>query len=57
MESNEDISIYAEYDQFGNIITEKGFYDEFGAWQDMTGFIADPAVVEAVNTLVERFIT
>ena len=39
------------------MITETGFYDEFGAWQDMTGFSADPAIVEAVNAIVEGTIT
>ena len=42
-----------ECDKYGNPITEAGFYNENGKWEDMTNFEPDPDVLDFVETSVQ----
>lgn len=38
-----------ECDDYGNVITDDGFFDENGRWVDMTNYVEDPAVSAAID--------
>ena len=40
-------------DLYGNEITNDGFYDQNGAWQDLSNFEPNPLVVEVVEYAIE----
>ena len=38
-----------ECDDYGNVITDDGFYDDDGRWVDMSNYVEDPAMSAAID--------